>query len=160
MTTLLSAQFTPAELNWLQVNLQAFNEVQWTSMGDSAHPIGGASEHGWFKDFLEKVRASIRTPAAPVVFSDVNELNFFRKWLIDYKNTSGEYIFQGPYGMGTGEGGQFPSMTGSANSNFDGQGSFPGRFFERGANIFNDILIKLGDVVMPPINPVVSSPGS
>lgn len=159
MATVQTAHFTPAELNWLQSNLQNFNEEQWTSMGDSDHPIGGGLEHGWFKDFLGKVRICIMNPTSSVIFTDKAQIDFLRKWLIDYKNGAGEYIFKGPYGSAIGEGSQFPSLTGSANSNFNGQGSFPENFYQTGANIFNSILHKLGDVVFPVGSPTTSSPG-
>jgi len=156
-----SVQFTPAELNWLQANLQQFGEEVWAQMGDNQedHPIGGGKEHGWIQDFLNKVRLCIGNPNNFVVFSDIDQLNFIKKWFIDYKNNAGEYIFQGPYGTNQMEGGQFPTLTGSANSSMRGQGSFPEQFFQPGANIFNDILNKLGTVVVPPVDPIVHSPG-
>ena len=50
-------------------------------------------------------------------------------------------------------------MTGAANSNFNGQGAFPESFFLTGQDVFNNILHKLGAVVVAPINPVYGSPG-
>ena len=97
-------------------------------------------------------------PQFPVVFTDINQLNFIKKLFTDYKNNAGEYIFEGPMGNNPRIG-SFPSNTGSANSNFEGTGSFPEAFYQTGANIFNDILLKLGDVVEPPLNPVSHSPG-
>jgi hypothetical protein len=162
MSSILTVQFTRQELNWLQVNLQGFNEEKSTQMGESDenHPIGGGKEHGWFQDFLDKVRSCIINPSNTVQFTDLDQLNFIRKWFTDYKNTTGEYIFQGPYGTSQLEGGQFPDTIGSANSNFQGQGSFPDQSFQAGANIFNSILAKLGDIVIPPLDPVDHSNGS
>src|SRR5271170_2435061 len=160
MTTYLSVQFTSAELNWLQTNLQQFNEEKWAQMGndDENHAIGGFQEHGWLQDFLNKVRSCIMNPALSVVFTDNNQLNFIKKWFTDYKNNAGEYIFTGPLGDNVRIG-QFPSLTGSANSSMRGGGSFPESFFLPGANIFNDILHKLGDIVYPPVSPILHSPG-
>lgn len=126
---------------------------------DENHAIGGSKEHGWFQDFLDKIRACIMNPSFGVPFTDLDQLNFIRKWFIDYKNTTGEYIFQGPYGTNQMEGGQFPDTTGSANSNFQGQGSFPDKSFQTGANIFNSILAKLGDIINIPMGPVNHSQG-
>lgn len=157
----LSIQFTPAELNWLQSNVQAFNEEKWAQMGndDENHAIGGNNEHAWFQDFLNKVRTSIMNPHIPVTFTDINQVNFIKKWFIDYKNSSaGGYIFTGVAGDNVRIG-QFPSGTGSANQNFTGQGSFPEEAFLLGSNIFNDILHKFGDIIYPPVSPVYGSPG-
>lgn len=161
MTAYLTVQFTPPELNWLQVNLQAFNEEKWAQMGnsDENHAIGGFQEHGWLQDMLMKVRMCIANPHASVIFTDIHQLNFIKKWFTDYKNNAGEYIFQGPYGTNIQEGGQFPTGTGSANQDFTAQGGFPDQFFQRGANIFNDILHRLGNVVYPPVDPVIHSNG-
>ena len=132
----LSIQFTPAELNWLQSNVQAFNEEKWAQMGndDENHAIGGGNEHAWFQDFLNKVRTSIMNSSA------------------------GGYIFTGVAGDNVRIG-QFPSGTGSANQNFTGQGSFPEEAFLLGSNIFNDILHKFGDIIYPPVSPIYHSPG-
>jgi hypothetical protein len=158
MTTFLSVQFNKPELEWLQVNLQAFNEEKWTSMGDSAHPIGGGQEHGWFQDFLLKVRTCLMNPAQHVNFTDKAQLDFIKKFLTDYKQNAGEYIFQGPYGTNQMEGAQFPAITGSVNANIQGVG-FPDQFQQTGANIFNGILQKLGDVIYPPISGTYASRG-
>jgi hypothetical protein len=159
MPAILTVQFTPAELNFLQANIQAFNEEKSPQMGsdDENHPIGGAMEHPWFQDFLNKVRMCIMNPHNSVVFTDINQLNFIKKWFTDYKNTSGEYMFQGgPYGSNIGEGSQFPGL---ANQNPSGEGSFPNYAFQQSGNIFNDILNKLGDVVYPTDSPISGSPG-
>jgi hypothetical protein len=161
MPAILTVQFTPAELNWLQANVQQFNEEKWAQMGndDENHAIGGGQEHGWFADFLAKVRVCIMNPHQSVTFTDVNQLNFIKKWFTDYKNSSaGEYIFTGVAGDNVRIG-QFPSFQGSANSNIEGQGGFPEEQFLTGSNIFNGILQKLGDVIYPPISPVYHSPG-
>lgn len=125
---------------------------------DENHAIGGFQEHGWIQDFLNKVRMCIMNPHNSVVFTDINQLNFIKKWFTDYKNNAGEYIFTGPAGNNVREA-QFPSLTGSANSNFEGQGSFPESSFLQGSNIFNDILYKLGNIVMPPVSNILHSPG-
>jgi hypothetical protein len=125
---------------------------------DENHAIGGFQEHGWIQDFLNKVRLCIMNPHNSVVFTDINQLNFIKKWFTDYKNNAGEYIFTGPWGNNVRIG-QFPTGTGSANQNFTAQGGFPETFFQPGANIFNDILHKLGEVIYPPVSPVLHSPG-
>jgi|SRR5665213_970911 len=159
MPAVLTVQFTSMELNWLQSNLYEFNEEKSPQMGsdDENHAIGGNMEHPWFQDFLTKVRQCIGKPNATVVFTNVNQLNFIKKWLTDYKNNGGEYMFQGgPYGNNIGEGGQFPSLAGQ---NPSGQGSFPENAFQESGNIFNDILLKLGEVIYPVNSPIDSSPG-
>lgn len=124
------------------------------------HAIGGQLEHGWFNDFLMKVRLCITNPNNSVAFTDKAQVDFIKKWFIDYKNFAGEYMFQGgPYGNNVGEGSQFPSMSGSANSSFRSGASFPANAFQSSGNIFNSILRKLGDVINPPMSPVSSSPG-
>jgi hypothetical protein len=160
MSTVLTAQFTPAELNWLQWMLQQFNEEKWAQMGsgDEDHAIGGEQEHGWFQDFLNKVRLCIMNPASHVVFTDVNQVNFIKKFLMDYKNNAGEYIFTGPWGDNVRIG-QFPALTGSANSSMSGQGGFPEEAFLQGADVFNGILQKLGAIIYPPLDPVYHSAG-
>jgi hypothetical protein len=137
----MSITFTLPELQWLQSNLQGWNEEKWTAMG--------VNEHGWLQNFLTQVRSCLMNPNQSITLtSDQN--NFIKKWLVDYKNNSGEWIFQGPYGNAIGEGSQFPSLTGSANSNFNGQGAFGENSYLYGANIFNDILHRLGDQVYGP----------
>jgi hypothetical protein len=159
MPAILTVQFTPMELNWLQANIQAFNEEKSPQMGsdDENHSIGGDMEHPWFQDFLMKVRQCIGRPNSVVLFTDVDQLNFIKKWFTDYKNTSGEYMFQGgPYGSNIGEGSQFPSVAGQ---NPTGEGSFGQYAFQESGNIFNDILHKLGEVIYPVNSPIDHSPG-
>jgi hypothetical protein len=159
MTTYLTVQFSPIELNWLQWMLQQLNEEKWANMGDSSHPQGGQQEHGWFQDFLNKVRACIGNPNGSVIFTDDGQLNFIKKLLVDYKNsTAGGYIFTGVWGDNVRIG-QFPSLQGSANSSMRGEGSFPEEAFLPGGNIFNGILRKLGDVIYPPLDSTYHSAG-
>jgi hypothetical protein len=160
MTTYLTAQFTAAELNWLQIMLQQLNEEVWANMGDSDHPQGGQNEHAWFRDFLNKVRACIGHPTGTVTFTDDGQLNFIKKLLTDYKNsTAGGYIFTGTWGDNVRIG-QFPTGTGSANQNFTAQGGFPEEQFLTGSNIFNNILRKLGDVIYPPVSNIYHDAGA
>lgn len=91
-------------------------------------------------------------------FESEDALNFARKYFVDYKNNAGEYIFTGPAGNNVRIGG-FPTLTGAANSNFNGQGAFPESFFLRGQDVFNGVLSKLGGIIIPPLNPVYGSPG-
>jgi hypothetical protein len=160
MPTILSVTFTKIELQFLQTLTQQFNEEKWAQMGndDENHAIGGQAEHGYFQDFLNKIRLSIMNPSQPVVFTDANQLNFIKNWFIYFKNNAGEYIFTGVWGDNVRIG-QFPTATGSANSNFNGQGSFPEEAFLTGSNIYNNILHKLGDIIYSPVSPVYHSPG-
>lgn len=148
----LTVHFHRPELEWLQSNLQQTSEEKDNNLT--------AQEHAWILDFLMKVRLELTHPTIPIVFLCRDQVNFIKKTLTDYKNNAGAWEFQGgPYGNNIGEGGQFPSLTGSANSNFSGQGAFPEDAFVRSGNIFNDVLHVLGDVIYPPLDPVVHSPG-
>lgn len=145
--------------------LQQMNEQVWPALGNRQEdfPAGsfitGGNSYQYFEDFLAKVRICIMNPHNSVVFTDIDELNFIKRLLTDYKNSSaGNYIFTGPWGDNVRIG-QFPTATGSANSYIRGQGSFPEESFLQGSNIFNDILHKLGDVIYPPVTPVYGSPG-
>jgi hypothetical protein len=94
-----------------------------------------------------------------VIFTDDGQLNFIKKLLVDYKNsTAGGYIFTGVWGDNVRIG-QFPSLQGSANSSMRGEGSFPEEAFLPGGNIFNGILRKLGDVIYPPLDSTYHSAG-
>lgn len=147
----MGIQFHRSELQWLQSNLQGWSQMEWASMT--------TLEHGYIQDFLNQVRNCIINPGNTVNLPQ-EEAVFISKWLTDYKNNSGEYMFQGgPYGNNIQEGSQFPSLTGSANSNFEGEGAFGANEFQRSANIFNDILHKLGDIIYPPGSNTSSSPG-
>lgn len=134
--------------------------MKWAQMGsgDEDHAIGGEQEHRWIQDFLNKVRLCIMNPSSSVVFTDVNQVNFIKKFLTDYKNNAGEYIFEGTWGDNVRIG-QFPALTGSANSSMRGQGGFPEEAFLQGSNVFNGILYKLGNIIYPPLDPVYHSPG-
>jgi hypothetical protein len=171
MTTI---HFTPPELNWLQSNLQGWGEEKWPGSDQPSDDpsIAGVvqmsqQEHTWFQNLLDQVRRCIMNPQATVSFDPPAGLGpaqhaFIEKLLIDYKgSTAGNYIFKGPYGENYKEGGQFPTTTGSANSVFSGQGSFPENSFIDGANIFNSILQKLGapQYPAPPAPGTYHSPG-
>lgn len=157
MTTYLTVQFTPRELDWLQIMIQQLNEEVWP--GSKSVEQMGQQEHAWFQDFLNKVRACIGNPAGSVAFTDKGQLDFIKNLLTMYKNsTAGGYIFTGVWGDNVRIG-QFPVLTGSANSSMRGEGSFPEEAFLEGSNIFNGILQKLGDVIYPPLNPIYNSAG-
>lgn len=148
---ILTTTFTIRELQFLQTMCQGFNEEKWANMG--------ANEHAYFQDFLNQVRASILHPTFPVVFTDAGQLDFIRTWFTYYKNNAGEYIFTGVWGDNVRIG-QFPTGQGSANQNFTAQGSYPEEAFLEGADIFNSILRKLGEIIYPPASNIYHSPGS
>lgn len=162
--------FVREELNWLQSMLFGFGEEKWPGSVQPNEPDPNDDgviqmsqlEHDWFNNLLHQVRECIKRHADGVDFDLPTGMgkpqhDFISKILIDYKNsTAGNYIFRGPLGTAIQEGGQFPVLTGSANSNFEGQGSFPENQFQSEANIFNSILIKLGQVVFNEIH----TPGS
>jgi len=163
MTTFLSVKFVRVELEWLQANIQAWNEQKWAQMGDAPSDPdfapAGKPEHPFLTDILNKVRACLRNPNLTVDFTDHAELEFIRTWLTDYKNSSaGNYIFTGPQGDNPRIGG-FPTAQGSANQNIEGQATFPEAFYLTGSNIFNEILAKLGEQIIPPPPAVYHSPG-
>jgi hypothetical protein len=157
MTTYLTVQFSPPELNWLQWMLQQLNEEKWPGSRDVKQM--GQQEHLWFQDFLNKVRQCIMNPRGSVVFTDKAQLDFIKNIFIMFKNNAGEYIFTGVWGNNVRIG-QFPTGTGSANQNFTAQGGFPEEQFLRGADIFNNILHKLGTVIYPPYDQVYHDAGS
>jgi hypothetical protein len=93
-----------------------------------------------------------------VVFTDKAQLDFIKNIFTMYKNNAGEYIFTGVWGDNVRIG-QFPTGTGSANQNFTAQGGFPEEQFLRGADIFNNILHKLGEIIYPPYSQTYASAG-
>jgi hypothetical protein len=156
MTTYLTVQFTKYELQWLQWMLQQLNEEKWP--GSKSVTQMGSNEHAWFQDFLSKVRQCIMNPSGSVVFTDKAQLDFIKNIFTMYKNNAGEYIFTGVWGDNVRIG-QFPTGTGSANQNFTAQGGFPEEQFLRGADIFNNILHKLGEIIYPPYSQTYASAG-
>lgn len=161
----MSIYFDRAEAKWLQSQLQGWYEMNWAgSNAPSDDPsIQGvtqfsAQERAWVLDFLTQIRMVVANPKNGVNLTDPQQL-FIKNWLLMFQSAAGNWMFKGPYGQNIQEGGQFPDSTGSANSNFNGQGSFPENQFYTQANIFNSILQKLGAPQYPPPPGYSSSPG-
>jgi len=158
--------FDKREARLLQTQLQGWSEMNWPgSNAPSDDPsIKGVQqftdqERGWVLDFLQQIRNVITNPIATVSLADAQQL-FIKSWLLMFMSSvAGNYIWKGPYGSNILEGDQFPDTTGSANSNFNGQGSFPENQFYTQANIYNSILQKLGAPQYPPSPEYSSSPG-